>query len=169
MSLLNKLEQWDGVHTEQLIEAYGDGSNQLINQTITLTANPKVEVAATWLLKHHIDSGGTLSDRQSRDIVSVLQQLDHWAARLHILQILESVTVQQDEWSLVESFCRSGIGHDGKFVRAWSFRGLALVAENVPDLKPEVIRLCEDAIADEAASVKVQLRRALKKLDASSA
>ena len=168
MDLLKELAAFDGKHTEPL-EALAE---RLAPDPVTvaeLTAlagrdDAKLQTAATWLLKRFQEDGCTFSADQIDALLDLLEQVESWEARLHLLQMLPAWTLPADR---SQTLRRRLLGPDflqapNKFLRAWSYNALAILAEQHPKFRKEVAALLRHGAEDEAASVRARIRNAMK-------
>lgn len=168
MDLKNQLASWDTKATQPLIDLYerADLTSGWFGQLIALCRDPECERAATWLLKRHLETGGRgLPEDLIGTHLQDLPKLRHWEAQLHGLQYLERLTWPDTARDAVHEF--NGASHlsDNKLVRAWGFYAFSVFAERYPDARQDVADCLETAHETEkAASVKVRLRKAFKRL-----
>ncbi|MDE2952639.1 MAG: hypothetical protein OXT68_17960 [Chloroflexota bacterium] len=119
----------------------------------------RVQSAASWLLRRYAGAGAILSQMQTEQALAVLTIASHWEARLHVLQmmgdlILPSKRVEQLWLALIEQ------SKDvNKFIRAWSYHGLAVIADQHPPYRGRALSLLAAAEGEEAASVRARIRR----------
>ena len=59
--------------------------------------------------------------------------------------------LSEEEVILIESAARDGIRDKNKFLRAWSYQALFEASRILPDLKEELVFICERALPDESA------------------
>jgi hypothetical protein len=63
--LIQRLQNWDGKHTDYLIAVYRDHLDedsffvQLVDLCLT---HPETQIPATWIIKHHYDQKKSLDD-----------------------------------------------------------------------------------------------------------
>lgn len=121
--------------------------------------------AATWLLKHWTESGLALSQTQCGPLIALLNNEIHWQSRLHILQLLPTMSIEKRRKSRLHRALMSDLTHQNRLVRAWAYGGLAVLAARFPELKSEAERIFEMATRDETAAVKARIRNARKLLE----
>ena len=166
--LIEDLLQWDGKHTDYLIDVYTRNAitpyfyKELI---LIISDQPKTQVASTWLIKHHYDQKNQLPDILITELLKSCDLLEEWGAKLHILQILPKVIITDDCLNVVDQFVRKCIKDKQKFVRAWGYQGLYEVSKSIPQYREEIKSICTEALEKESASVKVRLRKILTLLD----
>lgn len=160
--------QWDGKHTDPLIGLYQDYQNRADFWDYLVGAyleRPEWEVPVTWLFKHHYDQKQELSADQVQVLLDGFSNMEQWEARLHMLQLIPKWRLSKEQAFFLEPLLASAMNDDKKFVRAAAYEAFAKI---VPHLSEEAraafLKRCETAMATESASVKVKLRRALKKL-----
>lgn len=165
--LQHQLQQWDGKHTDFLIHIYDHNQDQesfFTNIVDICLTQPDLQIPASWLIKYHYDSKHSLDDALIQPLMKEANSFINWEARLHLLQVLPKVTLNQELVPYVEEWVRKGLKDDNKFVRAWSYQGLYEVSRYIPEMKEEVRLLCEDALQLESASVKARVRKVMKQL-----
>ncbi len=115
---------------------------------------------ATWLLKRFQEGGASFTPEQVGRLLDLLAQVSSWDAKLHLLQMLHHWDVPQSvAETLVSVMKGSGyVGAPNKFVRAWAYNGLAVLADGHPAYREEVAALLTAAERDEAASVRARIR-----------
>lgn len=162
---MSDLQAWDLKSAAAIGSIYADhaGEGGFLGQVVDLIDDPDLERGATWLLKHHFDVGGEpLNDRLVRSTLAAVQGLDHWEAKLHILQIMSRLPVAEDQLDDVEAFVDECLSGDKKFVRAWAYSAFRDLAVQHPHLRGEATRLLDQALENETAgSVLSRVRRCI--------
>lgn len=158
------LQHWDQKHTETLIKLYNDLRcyPTLIDHTLTAMTAPEQACAATWIIKYALDNKAKLSDKQVDMFTQNLSLLTEWQSRLHGLQILSLINLTKKHAKRLSRFIYSCIDDKNKFVRAWAYSGLYLLAQLDPDYEKDVVTRIEHAIKTEAPSIKARLRKVLE-------
>jgi hypothetical protein len=90
-----------------------------------------------------------------------MRRLESWGSKLHLLQCLPHLAIDERAKPALESFLRDSMGSDNKFVRAWAYNGFHVLALQYPQYRAEAKRLLGRALKSEAASVKARIRRIL--------
>lgn len=172
MSLLSsKLENWDGKSTDDLRHIYASiesahldyakqQSSSLIDELIRHL--PQHPIAATWLVKHAIENDHSLSLPHSEKLLKHLLENPPWQSMLHILQISEHLIISNHLSTPFYAKLRHNLSHDNKFIRAWSYHALAVLAKQYAKFEKEVDELLAMALKGEAPSVKARVRGILK-------
>ena len=143
-----------------------DPTPSSMRQLIRLVASPdeRVQVGATWVLKRWIetDSGdpGPVTP-MLLDLVEVEMATD---AKLHLLQLLQHLEIPRDREHDLYSACSQLLDHPNKFLRAWAFNGLGLVAIQNRDYRPRVEGLFAEAESTQPSSVMSRIRNLRKQL-----
>ncbi len=161
---------WDGRSTA-VIQAVFDRNRHhdfFLDAVLELSARPRVQVGATWLLKRFLETGGADADaaigsRVAATLWSQLDNLEHWAATLHVLQCMPFLPISSEDVQPVESFLRACVEGDVKFVRAWAYSGFYELAVRHPAYQDDVQRLLEGALETEAASVRARIRNVMQR------
>lgn len=165
MSIEQGIRTWDGKSAVD-IQAVYDRYHKTIDfasTIIKLSFEPTHEQGATWLLKAWIEAGNTPDEAQISTIYESLNRLDHWAAKLHVLQIIPDLPIASAHASTLYTFLKSTITDENKFVRAWSYNGLHELSSQHPEYLNETQHYLERAMRDEAPSVKARIRNMLAK------
>lgn len=166
--LIEDLLQWDGKHTDYLIDVYTRNAitpSFYKDLIVIISDQPKTQVASTWLIKHHYDQKNQLPDILITELLKSCDLLEEWGAKLHILQILPKVTIADNCLNAVDLFVRKCIKDKQKFVRAWGYQGLYEVSKSIPEYTDELKAMCNKALETESAAVKVRLRKILTLLN----
>lgn len=169
-SLNGELAAWDGKDTvflEGLFQENQDDRGFL--QSLVAACNTQdLQRGATWLLKRHFDNkGAPLSQKQTNAHIGQFAGFEDWQAKLHVLQYLEHLDLADDAETPLSGFLNETLQSDQKFVRAWTYWGLAVLAQRFPDRARKTRQLLTEAQTREtAASVKVRIRKALDLLPA---
>ncbi len=71
--------------------------------------------------------------------------------------------ISQNHKDEIEKFLRECLGNEKKFVRAWAYNGFQILAEQFSEYKEEVSKLFEQALREEATSVKARIRQLMNK------
>lgn len=121
--------------------------------------------AASWVLKYWWEKvwwekGWAFSSSQANKLINTLITAESWQLRLHILQILPGLTIAKSQHEKLYYHLHHCLSDTNKFVRAWSYNGLAELAKQYPQYRHDVKQLFELAQNDdgEAASVKARIR-----------
>ena len=163
-NLKKVLLEWDGKSRDDITAIYFDfcESPDFTNSIITPIQDADLQNGATWLLKKHLELGESLSTPQVEQIYTSLTKLNHWEAKLHVLQSICYLSITTKQKNSVESFLRTCLTDKNKFVRAWTYNGFYELARHHPEYKNEVDAMLAEALEKEAASVKARIRNILK-------
>lgn len=163
---VNNLLNWDQKHTDFLKSIYAKNVEfkDFINLIIELfLTDERLELPTSWLIKHHIDQQETLTNKDLERILSQLHILSLWGSQLHLLQIISRVQLTKSFIGSMEYEIRKKLKSRNKFVRAAAFEAYFEVVKLFPELKSEFKMICLIALESESASVKVKIKRILKK------
>jgi hypothetical protein len=122
----------------------------------------RLQQGASWLIKHHLQLGQAIKDGFSDALLDGLVALRPWQAKLHLLQCFPYLTFTEQYKAQVEHFLRQCLMDKNKFVRAWAYSGFHDLSLQYPEYSAEVKNFIEQAMKDEAPSVKARLRNMLK-------
>lgn len=164
MALKSKIRAWDGKSAEYMVTVFAEYNKQrlFLNSLVKMLSDDTLQSGATWLLKAWVDSGEALQAHHVQQICSQLLNLHHWQAKLHILQCMSAMQISPACEAQVYHFLRLNLTDQNKFVRAWCYNGLYLLAAQYPKYKLETEQFFELAMRDEAASVKARIRQISK-------
>jgi len=95
-SLRSLLAGWDPCDTDAGARLYDllSDSRTFLARLAPLCFEADTEVAATWMLKRHVDAGGQIPVGQLDRILAGCDGLNEWSARLHLLQCLPFDSLQ---------------------------------------------------------------------------
>lgn len=160
MSLQQEIIDWDEKSSADIGEIFEAHHNEpnFVDALLLAIADVHTQKGASWLLKAWLESGKALETRQTNHIFNLLNHLEQWESRLHLLQCLEYLPISGHNKKQLEKFLRDNLEHTNKFIRAWTYNGFHLLAINHPEYQEEVDRFFEMALRDEAASVKARIR-----------
>jgi hypothetical protein len=169
MSIRDELEQFDGKHTDVLkgILSRHRPTNSLVKSLVTLVADkePKIQTAATWLLKRLAENHVHFKPEHLMALFGSLSDLTHWISKLHVCQMLQYVAIPKDSDRTVAWFLDRNLWDENRFLRAWSYSGLYELARQHKKYIPYVLEELERAEADQAASVKARIRNIRKAMN----
>ena len=164
MGLQQEIADWDGKSADDIHLIYSRyfHAPAFISEVLSLIKQVPYQKGATWLLKKHLEDEGHLTLQQMGSIYRTLPKFEHWESKLHILQSMPFMPIRKSKVKVVESFLRNCLADQNKFVRAWTYNGFYLLAKQYPEYQAEVDQLLDQAMQNEAASVKARIRNILK-------
>jgi len=167
MNILNSLKKFDGKHTDVLeqLAATAPRDESALAQLLAAAEHDEdsIQVAATWVLKRWNDEHEPMVETCAADLVRLLGMARHWEVRLHLLQILSSVSLPTARMAALKKRLPELAGDENKLVRAWTYSVYAAVGDRQPKFQREVCLILERAEADEAASVRARVRQIRKR------
>ncbi len=165
MNIEQEIAAWNGKSADDIRVIYKShhAMPDFSSTVIKLLKESVYQKAATWLLKTWLESGNKLDNSQIKVIYGFLNKLDHWEAKLHVLQSMPFMPIEKTERKNVENFLRITLTDHNKFVRAWSYNGFYELATQHSEYVNETKQFFEMAMRDEAASVKARIRNIMKK------
>ena len=167
-TLIQDLEAWDGKHRDYLLKLYEKNitqANFFENLVEIYQQRTDLQVVSSWLIKHQYDLKKTISQELIDQVLEICNEVEHWEARLHILQLLPHWEIKEDLLLTVDDFVRKCLEDNNKFIRAWAFEGMFAVARYIPEYIPELKMLCQHALENESAAIKSKVRHIVKKID----
>ena len=161
--IAEEIKKWDGRETTLLRDIYGryQADPAFVPTLIQLTGEVSLQKGSTWLLKHFLEQGGQLPHLEP--LLAQFDRIEHWEARLHLLQCLSFLTITETEAEAVAEFIMASLDHKRPFVRAWAYGGLVDLARQHPRFQPKAKAHIDQALATESASVKARIRQATKR------
>lgn len=171
MSLKQDLQKFDGKHLEileRIAEHYLPNAAHL-DELLAFAAHPlpRVQQAATLLLKRRLETGTRLSEEQVNKLMKLLARLNHWEALLHTCQMIPHLATPRRYKKKMASFLLECLKGENKFVRAWAYNGLYELAKLFRDTDA-VVPLLMKGMNDEAPSVRARVRKIFKEIDSQS-
>ncbi|AJQ94826.1 hypothetical Protein YC6258_02788 [Gynuella sunshinyii YC6258] len=165
MSITQALERWDEKSADDISNIYHRYSqtDSFMPDLIELCGHARFEKGTTWLLKHHLEKQYPLDAHHITTLYKLAPKFESWEAKLHVLQSMPYMPIDQSEKSTVEFFLRDCLMDTNKFIRAWAYNGFYELAVQYPEHKDETRLFFEMAMKDEAPSVKARIRNILKK------
>lgn len=160
MNIKIPITQWDQKSVDDISRIYQDHcqANDFVEALITLLPDEQCQIGASWLLKHHLEQGHQLPLEHQLKTLASLPALSQWQSKLHLLQSLPYLTIEQSQVKAVEHFLRINLLNTNKFVRAWAYSGFFTLAKVWPEYRQEAEELKTMALKDEAPSIKARLR-----------
>ncbi|MEJ2622173.1 MAG: hypothetical protein P8163_18560 [Candidatus Thiodiazotropha sp.] len=165
MQIEHEIASWNGKSAADIKAIYGahNRDNNFADTIIALSFTKACEKGATWLLKAWLEAGNKLEKPQIAKIYGSLEQLEHWEAKLHVLQSIPFMTIAAAQSSNVYNFLRHTLTDQNKFVRAWAYNGIYELSRQHSKYIDETKQYFEMAMRDEAPSVKARIRNIMKK------
>lgn len=165
MELEQELLGWDGKSSDdiQAIYTHHNEDPAFVSKLIELCQQAVFQKGVTWLLKHHLEAGQVLTEKETTALLNLLPSIEHWESKLHILQCLPYLKIASADKHKVEALLRECLTDQNKFVRAWAYNGFYEVSRQYPEYEHETKQLFEIAMRDEAPSVKARIRNIIKK------
>ena len=161
------IRQWDGKSTlplTQIYEAYCEKPD-FTSILVALLSEQAVQRGASWLLKHHVDTGHDIDPADARICYHSLDQLSHWDAQLHILQSMHAMPIDEDQKHSVRDFLETSIASKRTLIRAWAYTGFVVLAGQFKEYRSQTHALLLRAKEQESAgSIMVRIRRGLDEL-----
>jgi hypothetical protein len=169
--LKERLRKWDGKHTSYLIAIYQQQVDDpaFVDDIIQLyLKHIELQPATTWIIKHYVDNGHKLSQTQIDKTLSRVNTLEQWEAQLHILQLIPQFPISTKTAEYIEPFVREKLTSEKKFVKAAAYEAYYEIVKVYPALNNEFRILCEEALANESASVRAKVKNIYAKMTASA-
>jgi hypothetical protein len=161
MSLITVMENWDSKSAPAIKAIYDEYCQSPDTSAVLIDClnNPKLQRAASWLVKYHIEQGNALPATLLAALDKQIPFAQDWQTRLHILQILPTLPMKALNKITLERFLRVCLADEHKFVRAWAYSNFYLFAQVHEELKDEANDFIRLAMQDETSSVKARIRQ----------
>ncbi len=162
MTLKHEIAAWNGKSSADIRAVYDRYEYQpsFLTDLIDYARSAQLQKGATWLIKRFAETTDGIEKGVAQQILGVIPKLEGWEAKLHILQCLPHIPIPASRRKIVESFTRTCILDENKFVRAWSYGGFYELARYFPQYRQEAERIMEMGLVDEPASVQARIRKA---------
>jgi hypothetical protein len=171
MSIREELKHFDGRHTAVLecILSRHQRKNSLIESLVLLVADdePKIQTAATWLLKRLAEDEDH-AEFKTEHLITLfdsLSELRHWIPKLHVCQMLGYVAIPEQSERNVAWFLEQNLLDQNKFLRAWSYNGFYELARQHPAYFSYAMEQLEQGETEKAPSVKARIRNIRKAMN----
>lgn len=160
MQLEQEITAWDGKSAADIKAIYAahHAEPEFTDKLVELAQTTECEKGATWLLKAWLEAGNLLEQSQIKKIYEALPNLEHWEARLHLLQCIPFMPIADAEKSNLYDFLMITLGDPNKFLRAWAYNGLYELSRQHSEYQNDSKQLFQMAMRDEAPSVKARIR-----------
>jgi len=161
MTLQHAITNWQGKSAADISDIYQryQHSDNFVQNLLQYMQQSALQKGATWLLKCHLESHGTVP---ANAVYKRLSQLQHWQSKLHILQCIPYLPIGSSDKHGLEVFLRQCLTDNNKFVRAWAYNGFHLLACQYGEYREETEQFLRMAMRDEAPSVQARVRNILK-------
>ena len=99
MSLQQKIQAWNGKSADDIKAVHDshDAQSDFADTIIKLAKDKACQKSATWLLKAWLESGNNLENDQIKTIYRMLNSLEHWESKLHVLQSMPFMPIEKAE------------------------------------------------------------------------
>lgn len=166
MDLISELNFFDGKRVkslEQVFEKFKSNEN-FLPQIVNLIGieDSKIQIASTWLIKKSLQESLKLEPKLLENLFRNLKFVEGvWEAELHLCQVLSFVEFSKNGKNEIETFVRKCLKSQNKFVRAWAYSAFYKFSLEFEEFSSEAKVLLENALENEAPSVKARIRRIL--------
>ena len=160
----NVLAHWDNKITSDLEALYSlhSESIEFFEELLSIIQDQSVTSGISWLIKKYLEDDGEVTSVIEEGLLSSLNSEWEWSAKLHVLQCLPYLTISAPFEKQTVVFIRECLKEKNKFVKAWAYNGMAVIALQYPGYLDETKRLLGQAMDREAASVKARIRNIFK-------
>lgn len=157
------LQEFDGVAVSKLSDArYASREDPgYVGDLVRLCRDPrpKVSSGATWILKAECDEGAKFEAEQLDPLISSLDKLPSWQAKLHVCQSIEAFELTPSQVDTVFEWAASLADHGRPFLRGWSLHAMVILSLRFHHLQDEAKAALSVADSDGAASVRARARK----------
>ena len=161
------IDAFDGRHIAPLesVAATLPAQGELETIIAALSCSAREQAAATWILRAWLERGLRLRESHTRRVVEASERLTDWEVVLHVCQAVEHLDLEGQTLRRMWAVLLNGTRSDAKFVRAWSYNGLAVLGSRNSVLRDDAIAALERGSKDDAASVRARIRKAFAALE----
>jgi hypothetical protein len=153
-------ERFDAASLDRFVADHTADTSLLLDLCrLAESGDPRIQIAATGLLKRYLEHGVPFSDGVVVCLLDLLPSTEHWEATLHLLQILPHLSIPASQADTLCGWLGKLTKHSNAFVRAWAYSGLHRVAKLYPEYRTAITRLLHVAAHEESASVRARLRQ----------
>lgn len=131
-------------------------------ELVAALSDESLQVGASWLLKYHFEQGERLTQPQVDAVYAQLPIFAHWETKLHILQSMAYMPIGETISAEVYQFVQQCLTDKKKFVRAWAYNGLYLLAKQHGEYEAEARQKLDAAMRKESGSIKARARNIFK-------
>ncbi len=139
-------------------------SSGFAKRVLLAIAHLETEIAASWLLKYHLERQQQLNGQQTDVLLRLLSSTQSWQARLHLLQSFRFLKIPATTKHQAEAFIRKNLADTNKFTRAWAYDSFYRLAKQHSEYMHEAKQLLQLGLVDEPASVTARIRSLLAKI-----
>lgn len=151
MTLETEMAKWNGRTTDTIQVVYqrhADGLSFLI-RLIHALQRQGLQRASTRLLLMYHQRGKQMPLELTRRLFQNPLIINHWSARLNMLEILSLMRIPSDCVDPALDFLKECLTEPTILVQAWSYTAYRAIAVQHPHLQDEVRTLFEHALADD--------------------
>lgn len=162
------LKEWDKKNTALLRTLFEENFKyeKFPELLVQLLENySEVEQSVSWLIKHSLEQAVIFKENLLIQSLLYLSKAKHWQTKLHLLQIIPHHQFDIDTQNSLLALVHHSLTAENTFVRAAAYEAYGHLLMNRP--RNEVLDFrqhCEHQLETEKASVRVKLKRLLKKL-----
>lgn len=153
------IEEFDGKHVGPLraIAKRGLTAKDLDEVAGFCAAHdPGAQIAATWLVKAHLEAGGTLTPMQTDKVMEACKRMKPWEAQLHLLQSLPLMTMRKKHITALRPFLNEALTAKKVFVRAWAMSAAVELADLFTALAPMAKTALAEGLHSDKASIRAR-------------
>jgi len=160
--LEQEIYEWESlaVGTPSALYERHSADPDFVPKLVALLTEVPGQRGSTWLLKHHLEtSPDSIDPELAGQIYSNCSTLEHWEAKLHLLQCIALLPVPTEQAQAVAGFIRECVSSNKKFVKAWAYSAFSELAAQHLEYQDEANALLDFAFENEtAASVRARIR-----------
>lgn len=170
-NLLKALREFDGKSTFSLETAVAQLDEKSLNESLIELVKSNTQVptdALSWLIKYTAEKSDNIPDAIVNATYRILLNANDWQSVLHALQLFEkfSLWTQPKNKTQQDTLFRRLlwlIDIENKFVKAWAYNALVVVAFRLPKYQGDIEPVILVAQKHESGAVAARLRQALKR------
>ncbi len=142
-------------------------NNRLVAEIVALSNHNSANIAARaiWIVRKLTETSPELLSKYKPILLHDLTQSPFWEVKAELCHIIPRLKLDYKEIKGAIAFFKNNLNDKSKIVKAWSLDALYELSKIEAKIGPEVLKLLQSALEDEAASVRARARNILKKSD----
>ena len=137
----------------------------MVAEIVALSNHDRANIAARaiWIVRKLSETSAELLSKYKPILLNDLTQSPFWEVKAELCHIIPKLKLDYEEIKGAIAFFKNNLNGKSKIVKAWSLDALYELSKIEPKIGPEVLKLLQMALEDEAASVRARARNILKK------
>lgn len=163
-TLRSELAAWNGSAAAlDALHAHHAEAADYPHHLAELLDTPALHKGVGGLLKRHFAAHPEMAPPELADaLLTRLAELRAWEARLNFLQFLAHLPIPAARLAETTAFVRTCLADSNRFVRAWAYHGMYVLACQHPPMRGEVAEILAMGLRDEPAAVRARICHCLE-------